>query len=133
VLAWENTEQAGVKNAEFLEGRIEDVPLPDSSIDVVMSNCVIGLSARKDKVFGEAFRVLRPGGRLAVADVVANNKTDTALSAGNVEWAACLAGAATRDQHRAQLISSGFVDIEITDSHEVGDGLWSVFVRARKP
>jgi SAM-dependent methyltransferase len=86
---------------EFLEGRIEAVPLPDASVDVVVSNCVIGLSARKDAVFGEAFRVLRPGGRFAVADIIADRELDAPGTADTAEWAACLAGALTRDQYLA--------------------------------
>lgn len=132
-LANANRAKAGVTNAEFLEGRIEDVPLPDGSVDVVVSNCVINLSADKAAVFAEAHRVLRPGGRLAVADVVADQDPDPAPSADDVEWAACTAGAVTRDRYRAQLEAAGFRDIEITDSHAVAEGFWSVFVRARKP
>jgi arsenite methyltransferase len=98
-----------------------------------MSNCVINLSADKDAVFAEAFRVLRPAGRLAVADVVANQEPGAALRADPAAWASCTAGAITRDDYGARLTAAGFVDIEITDSHDVGDGFWSVLVRARKP
>ncbi|HEX6568584.1 MAG TPA: methyltransferase domain-containing protein, partial [Acidimicrobiales bacterium] len=120
-------------NAEFLEGRIEEVPLPDGSVDVVVSNCVINLSADKPAVFAEAFRVLRPGGRFAVADVVADREPDAALRADPDAWAGCIAGAITRSRYRAQLAEAGFVDIEIADDHAVADGFWSVFVRARRP
>ena len=132
-LARANQARAGVTNVEFLEGRIEDVPLPDASVDVVASNCVINLSADKAAVFGEAFRVLRPGGRLAVADVVADLEPDAALRADKAAWAVCIAGAVTRAQYSAGLTDAGFVDVEIVDDHPVGDGFWSVFVRARKP
>lgn len=139
-LARENQQRAGVTNVEFLEGRIEAIPLPDARVDVVVSNCVIGLSARKDAVFAEAFRTLRPGGRLAVADVVADDDRDTTAPVrdttapvNDIELAACLTGASSRDDHRALLTRAGFVDVEIVDSHRVADGLSSVFVRATKP
>ena len=132
-LARDNQHRAGVTNAEFLEGRIEDVPLPDASVDVVVSNCVINLSADKDAVFAEANRVLRRGGRLAVADVVADHEPDPELLADDAAWAACIAGAVTRERYRAQLAGAGFANIEITDSHPVADGFWSVLVRASKP
>ncbi|HET6950237.1 MAG TPA: arsenite methyltransferase [Acidimicrobiales bacterium] len=132
-LARANQARAGVANAEFLEGRIEAVPLPDASVDVVVSNCVINLSADKRAVFAEAFRVLRPGGRLAVADVVADTEPDEALRADVTAWASCIAGAVTRAGYAAGLADAGFVDVEITDSHAVEEGFWSVFVRARKP
>jgi arsenite methyltransferase len=132
-LANANKAKAGVTNAEFLEGRIEAVPLPDQSVDVVVSNCVINLSTDKDAVFAEAHRVLRPGGRLAVADVVADRDPDPHLLADDAAWAACIAGAVTRDRYRAQLTGAGFSDVEIVDSHPVADGFSSVFVRALKP
>ena len=132
-LARANQQRSGVTNAEFLEGRIEDVPLSDHSVDVVVSNCVINLSADKPAVFAEAFRALRPGGRMAVADVVADRDPDPELLADDAAWAACIAGAVTRERYRAQLEAAGFTDVEIVDSHPVGDGFWSVFVRAHKP
>jgi SAM-dependent methyltransferase len=132
-LARANQSRAGVTNAEFLEGRIEAVPLPDASVDVVVSNCVINLSADKPAVFAEAHRVLGPGGRLAVADVVADVEADETLRADPEAWAGCIAGAVTRAQYTAGLTEAGFTDVEITDSHPVQDGFWSVFVCARKP
>jgi arsenite methyltransferase len=132
-LARANQQRAGVANAEFLEGRIEDVPLPDQSVDVVLSNCVINLSADKDAVLAEAFRVLRPGGRFAVADVVADGEPDPAARADPAAWASCTAGAITRDDYRRRLEAAGLVDVTVSDSHPVGDGFWSVFVRALKP
>jgi arsenite methyltransferase len=132
-LARDNQRRAGVTNAEFLEGRIEEVPLPDASVDVVVSNCVINLSADKDAVFAEAHRVLRPGGRLAVADVVADRHPDPELLADDAAWAACIARAVTRKRYWAQLTAAGLADVVITDSHPVADGFWSVLVRATKP
>jgi ubiquinone/menaquinone biosynthesis C-methylase UbiE len=132
-LARANQAEAGVPNAEFLEGRIEAVPLPDQSVDVVVSNCVINLSADKPAVFAEAYRLLRPGGRLAVADVGADEEATPDLRADDAAWAACIAGAVTRDRYRAQLAEAGFTDIEIVDSHAVADGFSSIFVRANKP
>jgi arsenite methyltransferase len=132
-LARTNQARAGVRNVEFLEGRIEAIPLPDASVDVVVSNCVINLSLDKGAVLAEAFRVLRPGGRLAVADVAADREADPVLRDDPNAWAGCLAGAITRSRYRTHLIDVGFVDVEIVDSHLVDDGFWSVFVRARKP
>jgi SAM-dependent methyltransferase len=132
-LARANQQRAGVTNAEFLEGRIEAVPLPDRSVDVVVSNCVINLAADKDAVFAEAHRVLRPGGRLAVADVVADHDPDPELLADETAWAACIAGAVTRDRYTSQLVGARFDGVEIVDSHPVAEGFWSVLVRARKP
>ncbi len=132
-LARANQAEAGVTNAEFLEGRIEAVPLPDQSVDVVVSNCVINLSVDKPAVFAEAYRVLRPGGRLAVADIAADEETTPDLRADDAAWAACIAGAVTRDRYRAQLAEAGFSDIEILTSHPVAEGFWSVFVRADRP
>jgi arsenite methyltransferase len=132
-LARANQARAGVTNAEFLEGRIEQVPLPDHSVDVVVSNCVINLSADKKAVFAEAHRVLRPGGRLAVADVLADGEPDAGLVVDDASWAACIAGAVTRERYRSQLEGAGFVDVELVNSHAVAEGFWSVLVRARKP
>ena len=132
-LARANQARAGVANAEFLDGRIEDVPLPDAAVDVVISNCVVNLSADKAAVFAEAARVLRPGGRLAIADVVTDRPSDPARLGDPAAWAGCIAGAITRDRYRALLADAGFVDIEITDDHPVTEGQWSVFVRARIP
>ena len=131
-LARANQARAGATNVEFLEGRIEAVPLPDASVDVVLSNCVINLSADKDAVFAEAIRVLRPRGRLAIADIVADDDLDRSLGAGDAAWAACIAGAVSRERYEAQLTAAGFTDIEITGSHEVAQGLTSVLVRATK-
>jgi arsenite methyltransferase len=125
--------RAGVANAEFLQGRIEAVPLPDASLDVVISNCVINLSADKAAVFREAFRVLRPGGRLAVADVAADAELDEASRADLAAWAGCLAGAQTRPAYEAALREAGFTDVSVATSHPVADGFSSVLVRAVRP
>ncbi|MGH8994921.1 MAG: methyltransferase domain-containing protein, partial [Acidimicrobiales bacterium] len=128
-----NQATAGVDNVEFLKGRIEDIPLPDESVDVVISNCVINLSTDKPAVFAEAFRVLRPGGRLAIAVVAADAELDDE-SRGDLEaWVDCLAGAQTRSAYGATLEATGFADVSITDSHIVADGFASVLVRAVRP
>jgi len=132
-LARANQERAGVDNAEFLGGRIEDVPLPDATVDVIVSNCVINLSPDKPAVFAEAHRLLRPGGRLAVADVVADAPVDDADRADLASWTDCIAGAITRLAYRSMLEGVGFVAVSIDDSHPVADGFSSVIVRAVKP
>ncbi len=129
-LARANQKRASVTNAEFLRGRIEEVPLPDDGVDVIVSNCVINLSSDKRAVFAEAHRLLRPGGRLAVADVVADAPVDEALRGDLAAWTDCVAGAITRDEYRSMLEAAGFVDITIDESHSVADGFTSVLVRA---
>ncbi|MGH9031128.1 MAG: arsenite methyltransferase [Acidimicrobiia bacterium] len=131
-LARANQARAGVTNATFLPGHIEDIPLPDASVDVVLSNCVINLSPNKDAVFAETFRVLRPGGRVAIADIVADREPDAALQADPKAWTDCIAGALTRPRYRQLLTDTGFVDVTLTDSHVVQAGFWSVIVRAQK-
>jgi SAM-dependent methyltransferase len=128
-----NQTEAGVENVEFLKGRIEDIPLPDQSVDVVISNCVINLSTDKAAVFAEAFRVLRPGGRLAVADVAADQEVDQTGRADLAAWVDCLAGAQTRSAYQASLEAAGFNDVSISDSHAVAKGFTSVLIRARRP
>ena len=132
-LARQSQAEAEIDNAEFLQGRIEAIPLPDHSIDVVLSNCVIGLSPDKDAVFAETYRVLRPGGRLAVADVVARAQATTEQQAVVENWVSCLAGSLTRSQYSAVLQGAGFVGISIEESHRVAEGFDSVIVRATKP
>jgi SAM-dependent methyltransferase len=129
-LARANQAESGLDNVEFLEGRIEAVPLPDACVDVVLSNCVINLSVDKPAVFAEAHRVLRPGGRLALADVVAERDRPVDAPHDDAEWAGCIAGAISRGRYRTLLEAAGFSDVEIVDSHVVADGYWSVFVRA---
>ena len=132
-LARANQQRADVTNATFLSGHIEDIPLPDASVDVVLSNCVINLSPNKNSVFAETYRVLRSGGRLAIADIAGEHEPDATLQANPKAWTDCIAGALTRQRYEQLLIATGFVDVEITDNHLVQDGFWSVIVRARKP
>jgi arsenite methyltransferase len=112
-LARENQRKAGVENAEFLKGEIENIPLPDNSVDVVISNCVINLSADKDRVLREAFRVLKPGGRFAVSDVVTRGAVPEDLRRNMLLWVGCIAGALDDDQYAAKLARAGFDDIDI--------------------
>ena len=132
-LARRNAADAGVANAEFLKGYIEDVPLPDGSVDVVISNCVINLSGDKRKVLREAARVLRPGGRFAVSDVIADPDMDAATRRDMAAWTGCIAGALTRDEFEAALRDAGLADIEILETHRVHEHASSAIVRARKP
>jgi arsenite methyltransferase len=155
-LANANKAKAGVANVEFLKGQIESIPLPDKSVDVIISNCVINLSANKDRVLAEAFRVLRPGGRLAVSDVVTRGEIPAEIREHVLLWVGCLAGALEDGDYRAKLASAGFegIDVEPTRIYRVedaraflsGKGLnvdaiaplvdgkfFSAFIRARKP
>ncbi len=112
-LARENQRQAGVENVEFLKGEIENIPLPDKSVDVVISNCVINLSADKDRVLSEAFRVLRPGGRFAVSDVVVRGEVPDQVRKSMMLWVGCVAGALEEREYRAKLEAAGFTGIEM--------------------
>jgi arsenite methyltransferase len=112
-LARENQRKAGVSNVEFLKGEIEAIPLPDASVDVIISNCVINLSADKDRVLAEAFRVLRPGGRFAVSDVVVRGEVPPAIRRSVELWIGCVAGALEETEYRAKLAKAGFEAIEI--------------------
>jgi arsenite methyltransferase len=132
-LARANAREAGVENAEFVKGYMEEIPLADGSVDVVLSNCVINLAADKRKVLAEAARVLRPGGRFAVSDVIADADMDEATRADMQQWTGCVAGALTRGQFEAMLADQGLVDIEITETHRVHEHASSAIVRARKP
>jgi arsenite methyltransferase len=122
-LARENQRQAGAVNVEFLKGEIESIPLPDNSVDVVISNCVINLSADKARVLNEAFRVLRPGGRFAVSDVVTRGEVPTSVRQSMLLWVGCIAGALPEDDYRASLISAGFEDVafETTRTYNIED------------
>ena len=122
-LANQNKRKAGAENVEFLKGEIEHIPLPDNSVDVIISNCVINLSADKDRVFAEAFRVLRPGGRLAVSDVVTRGEVDRGIRQNILLWVGCVAGALKESEYRDKLASAGFeqVDIEPTRVYRVAD------------
>jgi len=115
-LAQENKRKAGAQNVEFLKGEIENIPLPDNSVDVIISNCVINLAADKDRVLREAFRVLKPGGRFAVSDVVTKGAVPAVIRDSMLLWVGCVAGALEEDEYRAKLAAAGFrnVDIEPT-------------------
>ena len=155
-LARENRKKAGVENAEFLKGEIENIPLPDDSVDVIVSNCVINLSADKDRVFREAFRVLKPGGRLAISDVVVRGEVPPAIRKNVELWIGCIAGALSDTDYRSKLAATGFenIGIERTRVYELEDArqflaaqgvdvdamapavagkFMSAFVRATKP
>ena len=130
-LARANAEAAGVANAVFLQGDIEDIPLPDEHVDVVISNCVICLSADKPRVLAEAFRVLRPGGRLGISDVVAYSDIDSAQPATPEEWVGCVS--LTNLQYRDLLLTAGFTAISITSAHPAAPGFQSAIIQAAKP
>jgi len=155
-LANENKRKSGLENVEFLKGEIENVPLPDNSVDVIISNCVINLSADKDKVLREAFRVLKPGGRFAVSDVVTRGEINPEIRKSILLWVGCIAGALDESEYRAKLAAAGFgeIEIEATRIHkteeartmlsaegfdvdaiaaEVDGKLVSAFIRAAKP
>jgi arsenite methyltransferase len=132
-LARENARRAGVQNVEFHKGYIEEIPLPDASVDVVISNCVINLSGDKPRVLREVARVLRPGGRFAVADVIADENMDAATRADMQAYTGCIAGALTEREFRDALAAAGLTDIEISETHRVHDQAASAIVRARKP
>jgi arsenite methyltransferase len=133
VLARANATEAGVANAEFVKGYIEEMPLPDASVDVVISNCVINLAADKTKVIGEAARVLRPGGRFAVSDVLADEDMNEATKADMSAWTGCIAGALTETEFRGALEAAGFDEVEIRHTHRVHEHAGSAIIRARKP
>ena len=132
-LARSNQREAKVENVEFLRGEIEDIPLPDSSVDVVISNCVINLSGDKPGVLREAARVLRPGGRFAVTDVIADPDMTAETRADLKEWTGCIAGALTRDEFERDLAAAGFEAIGIEETHRVHDQASSAIIRATKP
>jgi len=155
-LAWENQRKAGVDNVEFLKGEIENIPLPENSVDVVISNCVVNLSADKDRVLREAFRVLRPGGRFAVSDVVVRGPVPADIRRSVELWVGCVAGAMEEAEYRAKLSAAGFAEIEIEPTRvytiddarqfltaegidveavapQVEGKFASAFIRARKP
>lgn len=111
--ARENQVRAGLENVEFLKGHIEDIPLPDNSVDVIISNCVINLSADKDRVFAEAYRVLKTEGRLAVADIVLTRSLPDKIQRDLLAWAGCIAGALLLEKYREKMAAAGFMDIEI--------------------
>jgi arsenite methyltransferase len=132
-LAVRNASEAGVTNVEFVRGTIESVPLPSSTIDVVISNCVINLAADKAAVFREIARVLRPGGRVGVSDIVADDVLSPAERAERGSFAGCIAGALSFSEFRAGLAAVGLVDVEVVPTHAVADGLHAAIIRATKP
>ncbi len=132
-LAEKNRAAAGVENVEFLKGYIEEVPLPDGAVDVVISNCVINLSADKPAVFAEMLRVLRPGGRIGIADVVAGNDLTHEERSKRGSYVGCIAGALSFAEYERELANAGFDTISIVPSHQVADGMWSAIVTASKP
>jgi ubiquinone/menaquinone biosynthesis C-methylase UbiE len=132
-LARANGQEAGVDNAEFVKGYLEDIPLSEASVDVVISNCVINLAADKRKVLAEAARVLKPGGRFAVSDVIADPDMDEATRADMQQWTGCVAGALTRNEFEDALAAAGLAEIEVNETHRVHEHAMSAIVRARKP
>jgi arsenite methyltransferase len=132
-LARRNAAEAGTANVGFLKGRIEAIPLPADSVDVVISNCVINLSTDKAAVLGEIARVLRPGGRMGVSDVVADDALGPAERAARGSFAGCIAGALSFAEYRAGLEAVGLTDISVTSTHAVGDGLFGAIIKATKP
>jgi arsenite methyltransferase len=132
-LAKANQAKAGVENVRWLKGYLEDIPLPDASVDVVISNCVINLAADKRVVLAEAARVLKPGGRFAVSDVIADPDMDEQTRADMAAWTGCVAGALTEAEFRAALHEAGLEDIEVRETHRVHEHAAAAIVRARKP
>ncbi len=132
-LARANAVKAGATNVEFRKGTIENVPLPDGAVDVVISNCVINLSVNKPAVLAEMFRVLAPGGRVGVSDVVAEDHLTSADRADRGSYVGCIAGALSRTEYLDGLAAAGFVDAEVTFTHEAAPGMHSAVVRAVKP
>ena len=132
-LARRNAAEAGIENVEFRKGYLEDLPLPDQSVDVVISNCVINLSGDKPKVLAEAARVLRPGGRFAVSDVIADPDMDEQTRADMAAWTGCVAGALTETQFRDALADAGLQDVEVRQTHRVHEHAAAAIIRARKP
>jgi SAM-dependent methyltransferase len=132
-LAVRNAADAGVSNVEFVRGTIESVPLPSSSVDVVISNCVINLAADKAAVFREIARVLRPGGRVGVSDVVADDELSAVERAERGSFTGCIAGALSFSEYRAGLAAVGLTDIELVPTHSVAEGLHAAIIRATKP
>ena len=132
-LAQRNAAEAGATNVEFLKGHIEAIPMPAESVDVVISNCVVNLAADKPSVFREIARVLRPGGRIGITDIVAEDRLNAAQRAERGSLAGCIAGALSITEFRAGLEAVGLTDISITRTHDVADGMISAIVKATKP
>jgi arsenite methyltransferase len=132
-LARANAAKAGASNVEFLKGTIEDVPLPDGAVDVVISNCVINLSTDKPAVLAEMFRVLAPGGRIGISDVVAEDDLTPAQRAERGSYVGCIAGALSRAEYLDGLAAAGFTDADVTFTHEAAAGMHAAIIRAVKP
>ena len=132
-LAQHNIAEAGARNVELLKGEIEQIPLPANSIDVVISNCVVNLAADKRAVFSEIARILRPGGRIGITDIVADDSLSPAQRAERGSYAGCIAGALSIAEFESGLRAAGLEDVSITPTHSVADGMFSAIVRATKP
>jgi SAM-dependent methyltransferase len=132
-LAQRNAAEAGATNVHFLKGLIEDIPLPAASVDVVISNCVVNLSTDKPAVLAEISRVLRPGGRVGISDVVAEDNLTPEDRAARGSYVGCVAGALSEQEYRSGLEAAGLVDVELRFTHRVADGMHSAIVRATKP
>jgi arsenite methyltransferase len=132
-LARRNADEAGVRNAVFLRGVIEEVPLPADSVDVVISNCVVNLSTDKQAVFNELARVLRPGGRIGISDIVAEDRLAPAERAERGSYVGCIAGALSTGEYETGLRAAGFEHVSVEFTHEVADGIHGAIVKARRP
>jgi arsenite methyltransferase len=132
-LARANAAEAGATNVDFLKGHIEAIPLPAGTVDVVISNCVINLSTDKPAVFGETFRVLKPGGRIGITDVVAEDHLSPEDRAERGAWVGCIAGALSKAEYEAELAAAGFTGVSVDFTHQVGDGLHSAIIKATRP
>jgi arsenite methyltransferase len=132
-LARQNATQAGATNVEFLKGQIEAIPLPAQTVDVVISNCVVNLSTDKPAVFAETYRVLKPGGRIGITDVIAEDHLSAEDRAERGAWVGCIAGALTKTEYEHGLAAAGFADVSVAFTHQVGDGLHSAIIKATRP
>ncbi len=132
-LARRNAEEAGARNVEFLKGHIEAIPLPAATVDVIISNCVINLSADKPAVFADTLRVLKPGGRLGISDIVAEDHLSAAERAERGSHVGCIAGALAKGEYETELERAGFTGVSVTFTHQVADGLHSAIIQATKP
>ena len=132
-LARANAAEAGAGNVDFLKGHIEAIPLPAATVDVVISNCVVNLSTDKPAVFAETFRVLKPGGRIGITDVVAEDHLTAEDRAERGSYVGCIAGALAKTEYEAGLTAAGFAEVSVAFTHQVGDGLHSAIIKATKP
>ncbi len=129
-LARKNAAEANSENVEFLKGYIEEIPLPDSSVDVIISNCVVNLSTNKEAVFSEMARVLKPGGRIGITDVVAEDRLTAAERAERGDYTGCIAGALSFQEYEESLSAAGFKDISVISTHAVADAMHSAIIKA---